>query len=90
MAQEKVMIIEMIKDKTITVNDGVRLLNALSSSSLQNPFNKIKSKVSNLIENDALDFVGNTKKLVKNIKDNSKSIKNDMFNNQSKFDQEFN
>lgn len=60
--QEKMMILEMIKDNKINVDEGVKLLNAVGapSSPFNNFTNNMKTKINNATTSDKQKFKENT------------------------------
>ncbi len=86
MTNERMMILEMVKDGKITVDDGVKLLNAISKSSSSNfdDFaNDIKYKINNIPRPNSQKIKQNTQaffnKTEEIFDDFTKSVK-DFFN----------
>ncbi len=88
---ERIMILEMIKDGKISVDDGVKLLNAVnknSSSSFEDFTNDIKYKFNNIPKPDAQKIKQNTKEFFNKTEevfdDLTKSIKDFFTQNEKK------
>ena len=86
MTSERMMILEMVKDGKISVDDGVKLLNAINknSSNVFNDFsNDLKYKINHLPKPDANKIKQNTQaffnKTEEIFEDFTKSVK-DFFN----------
>nr|WP_317356628.1 hypothetical protein [uncultured Tyzzerella sp.] len=86
MTNERMMILEMVKDGKITVDDGVKLLNAInksSSSNFDDFANDIKYKINNIPKPNSQKIKQNTQaffnKTEEIFDDFTKSVK-DFFN----------